>query len=301
MRKIIIYFGIIIAISVLFIFHKLNAKEPIKKIALSADLEKQRPDVELILKKAMELREEKIFLIRVLLKKRHDTDWIDMLKNILNPEEKTFIVNEQIYENYAVGEKIKGKSRLIGFIFKENISLYEVYVVKKYTMSQFFWIDKEDRQIEIYKSKYDEALSRLKAKPDSFLTIDSNGVSRTYLFYIAVSREDCVTYEPLKRYFISLEIESYQLPHSLLTQLYGVADFHLVDIEVSADTFNKAEDLWLAEYNNRPFILNGYLSHFFNEVKIAKKTIIIDKNFFSATTKDNIKQIIPQAIINEKQ
>lgn len=255
--------------------------------------EKTKPDVSAVLASAVELREEKLFLVTLKFEKEQFTlDLWEHAKNSMSAEYQTLIVGERTFSEYQIGQKVSSKSDGWGLIFKGEIAEYVVRPTQKRIESQYFWIDRNGMQTEISKEQYDEATQQLRSSGHQLLTVPFASVARTYILEKPLAEYQFVDRQPLNRYFVTIRIENSTFTLDLTKHIRNAANTHDITIEVPSEVYEKTGDSWNAQLSAGSLIMKGRLSKLHG--KVIKKWSELDNDYQSAKIADGRQFVIPK-------
>ena len=250
-------------------------------------VEQPKPDVSAIMNNAVELREERLYLVTLKFKKDEFTlDLGTVLANEASAEQRTVIVGEQTFNQYEVGKTISSKEDVWGF------ADYTITPVEKNVNSQFFWADHNGSQKEISREEYDLAVGQLRASGRELLTVPYAGVVRTSVLEKPLSEYQFVSRQPLYRYFIKVEVKSETLTLDLIKSLRNEANAHQIIIEVPKEIFDKTGDFWEPQMSTGSFFFKGHISEL--RGRIIEKWSSVDEKYILAETADGQQFIVPK-------
>ncbi len=266
------------------------SQEVVKKVAKPAE---EKPDVSEILKQAVELREEKVFLVTLKFKKEQLT--LDIFKHIGNEmtaEYRTIVVGERTFNEYKEGEEVSSVGDGLGLLFKGEIAEYVVQVYEKKVKSKYFWIDSEGNQVEISRQEHEEVLNQLSKTGRQFITVPFSGVVRTYILEKPLTEYEFVSRQPLKRYFVTVLVENRTFTFDLIKHARNAANTHEITIEVPRQVYEKTGDLWDVQLSQASFMIKGHLSEL--QGKVIKKWTEVDNDYELVKTKKGRELIVPK-------
>lgn len=256
-------------------------------------VEKPVPEVSAIVASAVELREEKLFLVTLEFKKEQLTlDFWAHLENDIAAEHQTIVVGERTFNEYQVGREISSKGDGFGFLFNGEIASYVVRVSAKKTESQYFWANKAGVQTEINKEQFDEALRQSQVGARHLLTIPFSGVVRTYVLDKSLSEYQFVEHQPLNRYFLTIEVKNSTFTLDLSKHIRNAANTHEIIIEVPAEVYDRITDAWDPRLNAGSLVMKGHLSSI--QGKVIKKWTEVDPGYQVVKTADGQHMIVPK-------
>lgn len=268
-------------------------QQPRPRQAVTASVEKPKPDVSAILTNAIELREEKLFLVTLNFEKEQFTlDLWAHVKNAMVAESRTLIVGEKTFNEYKIGQKVSSKSDGWGFVFNGEIADYVVRPTEKKIQSQYFWVDRKGTQIEISKEQYDEALQQLSSGDSQLLTIPFAGVVRTYVLEKPLAEYQFVDRQSLNRYFVTIRVENTTFTLDITKHIRNAANTHDITLEVPREVYEKTGKAWNAQLSTGSLIMKGNLSEL--RGTIIKKWSEVDNGFQLVKTDDGQQFIIPK-------
>lgn len=254
-------------------------------------IEKSKPDVSAVLTNAIELREEKLFLVTLKFEKEQLTfDLWKLAKNEMAAEYRTLIVGEQTFNEYQIGQEVSRVSDGWGVFFNGEIAEYVIRPTEKKIESQYFWANRSGAQIEISKEEYDEAMQQLHSSGRQLLTVPFAGVARTYVLEKSLSEYQFVDRQPLNRYFVMIRVENSTFTLDLTKHIRNAANTHDITLEVPREVYEKTGDAWNAQLSTGSLIVKGRLSELHGEV--IKKWTEEDNRFQLAKTADGKQFVI---------
>lgn len=246
--------------------------------AVVAPVEKPKPDVSAILANAIELREEKLFLVTLEFKKEQLTlDLWEHAKNAMAAESRTLIVGERTFNEYQIGKKVSSSGDGWGFVFNGEIAEYVVYPTEKKIESQHFWAHRNGTQTEISTEHYDEAIRQLHSGGRQLLTVPYAGVVRTYVLEKPLASYRFVDHQPLNRYFVTIQVENFTLSFDFTKHIRNAANTHDITLEVPREVYEKTSDAWNAQLSAGSLVLKGRLSELHG--KVIKKWSEADNGY----------------------
>lgn len=261
-----------------------DSKVPVKKPA---------PDISAILANAVELREEKLFLVTLEFKKEQVTlDLWKHAKNSMAAESRTLIVDEQTFYEYSIGKKVSSVGDGWGFVFNGEIAEYVVRTAEKQIESQYFWADRNGTQTEISREQYDEAKRQLRSGGRRLFTVSFAGVARTYVLEKPLTEYQFIDRQPLNRYFVTIQIENSSFTLDLTKHIRNWANTHKITLEVPREVYEKGGDAWNAQLSTGSIVVKGHLSKLHG--KVIRRWSKVDNNFELAKTADGQQFIVPK-------
>ena len=265
---------------------------PQPKNVVPIPTEKPKPDVSAITENAVELREEKVFLVTLKFKKEQMTlDLWKHIKNDMAAEYRALIVGERTFNEYQIDQKISSVSDDWGYIFNGEIADYTVLVQDKAIESQYFWVDHNGAQTEIGKEQYDEAMQQLRSNSRQLLTVPFAGVIRTYVMEKPLTEYQFEDRQPLNRYFVTIRVENSTFTEDLTKHIRNAANTHDITFEVPYEVFENTGDVWDNQLSTGSLILKGRLSQL--QGKVIKKWVEVDNAFELVRTSDGQEFVIP--------
>jgi len=258
-----------------------------------AVVEKPKPDVSNVVAHAVQLREEKMFLVTLEFKKEQLTfDLWKLAKNEMAAEQRTLIVGERTFNQYQIGKKVSGVGDVGGFIFNGEIAEYTIRPVEKTIKSQYFWIANTGEQTELNKDEYNEALGQIVARGRYVLTVPYAGTNLTYVLEESISSFKFVERQPLNRYFVTVKVENTTFTLSITKLIRNAANTHEITMEVPREIYLKTGDAWNNQLSTGSFILKGHLSELHG--KVVKKWSEVDSGYQLVKTADGRQFITPK-------
>ena len=253
----------------------------------------EKPNMSVIIANAVELREEKIFLVTLEFKKEQFTlNLWKHAKNAMAAEQRTIIVGERTFNSYQLGQKVSSVSDGWGVVFNGEIAEYVVRPIEKKIESQYFWANRSGTQREINKEQYNEALEQLRSSGRQLLTTPFAGIVRTYVLEKPLTEYQFVERKPLNRYFVTIKVENSTLTLSLSKYIRNKANTHEITLEVPRDVYDKTGDVWDKQLSTGSLIVKGHLSELHG--KVVRRWSEVDSNFQLAKTDDGQQFIIPK-------
>ncbi len=251
-----------------------------------------RPNVADVVARAVELREERTYAVTIKMKKRsYSLDWRDHVANELKAEYRTIIVGEKQYNDYKIGQEIDSKFDGWGFVFDGTFSSYVVSVNAKETQSEFFAIFSDGKQRKLSRAEYDEAKSQLDSTKNTY-TVSAQGAVRTYVLEKPLSQMTFTRTEPLKRYYVTVEVSNLTFTLDPSKHLRNLANKHEITLEVPREIYDQSTSVFEPKPSWGSLFLSGRLSQL--RGKIIKRWSQDDSNYELGTLTDGRKIVIPR-------
>lgn len=251
------------------------------------------PDVSAVLANAIELREEKMFLVTLKFEKEQFTlDLWKHAKNAMAAESRTLIVGERTFNEYQIGQKVSSKGDGWGFVFNGEIAEYVVRPTEKIIKSQYFWANRSGMQTEINQEQYDEVMQQLRSGGHHLLTVPFAGVVRTYVLAKPLTEYQFIDRQPLNRYFVTIRVKNSTFTFDITKHIRNAANTHDITLEVPRDVYEQTGDTWNRQMSTGSLIVKGRLSELRGQV--IKKWSEVDNGYQLATTADSQQFVIPK-------
>ena len=246
-----------------------------------------------------EVRIETSYFLTLGFRKESGFGISNSIKNQLTNREETVRVDANTYAKWTSGDLISEKFDLIGAIFGNDYANYLVEVESKETQQHYYitYENRADRHPhEISIQVFHEALSRLKASHGKITKVEYQGVTRFFPLESDFSKAKIRKTRPLKRYFITLEVQNETLTLSPTKNIRNSFLTHEFTIEVPVETYN-LEEAWDPSVNEQSAFFSGHLSEIHG--KVIGRSIRNDLKYQVVSTVDGRTLVLPTAMIDK--
>lgn len=224
------------------------------------------------------------------------------LDNWLSSKEETIEVSEQTSNSMREGETLSSKFDWVGSLLEEDapLSSYSVSVGKKSTQIQYIRVSKSlGKPVMMTPEEFRETLSAARKKKSDFIVESRfNGTGRFLVLEKALSDTKLAYSEPLKRYFVTLEIKNVTYTLDLIKHLRNSMLGHEIEIEVSEDQYNNSGEFWKPHFGFSPLVTG-----FFSQVrgKVVNRRMAIDRDYSLAITTTGEKIVLRNSDLGKLQ
>jgi hypothetical protein len=247
---------------------------------------------------AHELRAEHLYLVR--LKFYKDQRFTDPMTKWENKNRKaqtvTVAVGYDTYQSWRVGQELSRAGGKANFWLKGEVSEYVVEVNRKSVETHYGYLDAQQKPHEILPEAYKLALAKLQqTEPDRLSTVNTTNITYTYRLDGPISKLKIRSSEPLKRYFITVEIRNDTTATDPVKRLRNELSKQRITMETTEALYNKPGDVWEPHYNGYVFWTRGRLTKM--RGKIVERHTKIDPQFVRATTDTGRTIILPKTAL----